>query len=57
MGCAGHNLFRYNWQWFAAFGAIALHCLRQAVLSESEIELSEPSLDIDGSYLLLPYEG
>src|SRR5262249_25925672 len=28
MGAAGHNLFRYNWQWFAAFSAIALHCLR-----------------------------
>jgi O-antigen ligase len=28
MGAAGHNLFRYNWQWFAAFSVIALHCLR-----------------------------
>jgi O-antigen ligase len=28
LGVAGHNLFRYNWQWFAAFSAIALHCLR-----------------------------
>jgi O-antigen ligase len=28
MGCAGHNLYRYNWQWYAAFGAVALHCLR-----------------------------
>jgi O-antigen ligase len=28
MGWAGHNLYRYNWQWFAAFQAIALHCLR-----------------------------
>jgi O-antigen ligase len=27
MGWAGHNLFRYNWQWFAAFQAIALHVL------------------------------
>ena len=31
MGCAGHNLYRYNWQWFAAFGAIALHCARTRV--------------------------
>jgi O-antigen ligase len=29
MGWAGHNLYRYNWQWFAAFGAISLHCLRR----------------------------
>ena len=29
MGWAGHNLFRYNWQWFAAFQACAIHCLRQ----------------------------
>jgi hypothetical protein len=28
MGWSGHNLYRYNWQWFAAFGAIALHCTR-----------------------------
>ncbi len=28
MGWAGHNLYRYNWQWFAAFQAIALHCVR-----------------------------
>lgn len=27
MGWAGHNLFRYNWQWFAAFQAIAIHVL------------------------------
>jgi O-antigen ligase len=28
MGWAGHNLYRYNWEWFAAFQAIALHCVR-----------------------------
>jgi O-antigen ligase len=27
-GYAGHNLYRYHWQWFAAFQAIALHCIR-----------------------------
>jgi O-antigen ligase len=27
-GWAGHNLFRYNWQWFAAFSVVALACLR-----------------------------
>jgi O-antigen ligase len=31
MGWAGHNLYRYNWQWFAAFQAIALHCIRLRV--------------------------
>jgi O-antigen ligase len=30
-GWAGHNLYRYNWEWLAAFQAIALHCLRQRV--------------------------
>jgi O-antigen ligase len=33
MGWAGHNLYRYNWQWFAAFQAIALHCLRTRALA------------------------
>ena len=28
MGWAGHNLFRYNWQWLAAFSTVALACLR-----------------------------
>jgi O-antigen ligase len=29
MGCAGHSLFRYNWQWFAAFQALTVHCVRR----------------------------
>jgi O-antigen ligase len=29
LGWGGHTLFRYNWQWFAAFQAIAVHCIRQ----------------------------
>lgn len=29
LGCAGHNLYRYNWLWFAAFSAVSLHCLRR----------------------------
>jgi O-antigen ligase len=28
MGCAGHNLYRYNWLWLAAFQVCALHGLR-----------------------------
>ncbi len=27
-GMAGHNLYRYNWVWLAAFQAVALHCVR-----------------------------
>lgn len=27
MGWGGHNLFRYNWQWFAAFSAISVHVM------------------------------
>jgi O-antigen ligase len=29
LGCGGHNLYRYNWQWFAAFTAIAVCCARK----------------------------
>jgi hypothetical protein len=29
LGCAGHSLYRYNWRWFAAFQAIAVHCIRK----------------------------
>jgi O-antigen ligase len=29
LGCAGHTLYRYNWRWFAAFQAIAVHCVRK----------------------------
>jgi O-antigen ligase len=28
MGFGGHTLFRYNWLWFGAFQATALHCMR-----------------------------
>lgn len=27
-GCAGHNLYRYNWLWLAAVQVVAVHCLR-----------------------------
>jgi hypothetical protein len=33
-GMAGHNLYRYNWLWYAAFGAAALHCVRQRAAAE-----------------------
>jgi hypothetical protein len=33
-GMAGHNLYRYNWLWYAAFGAAALHCARQRAAAE-----------------------
>jgi O-antigen ligase len=29
LGMAGHNLFRFYWIWFAAFQAVALHCIRR----------------------------
>ena len=35
LGWAGHNLYRYNWQWFAAFSAVAVYCL-QARAARSE---------------------
>jgi O-antigen ligase len=28
LGCAGHNLYRYNWLWLAGFEVVAVHCLR-----------------------------
>ena len=52
MGWAGHNLFRYNWQWFAAFQAIAVTCLRQraAALAEAQLQgyadLPYPEMDL-----------
>lgn len=38
MGCAGHNLYRYNWQWFAAFQAVAVYCLRQRAVQSGWVE-------------------
>jgi O-antigen ligase len=35
LGWAGHNLYRYQWLWLAAFQAVALHCIRRrATLAE-----------------------
>lgn len=35
MGCAGHSLFRYNWQWFAAFQALTVQCVRRKLAAPS----------------------
>ncbi len=34
LGWGGHTLYRYHWQWFAAFQAIAVHCVRQKRVSD-----------------------
>jgi O-antigen ligase len=34
MGAGGHNLFRYNWLWFAAFQMCALHIARKRAENE-----------------------
>jgi hypothetical protein len=36
LGMAAHNMFRYTWEWYGAFQAIALHCVRQRGLAEAE---------------------
>jgi O-antigen ligase len=38
MGWAGHNLFRYNWLWFATFSAISVHCLRSRHATQEQTE-------------------
>jgi O-antigen ligase len=51
LGWSGHTLYRYHWQWFAAFQAIAVHCVRRKVLaSEAEAPIfdSEP-FDLAGA--------
>jgi O-antigen ligase len=40
MGWAGHNLYRYNWLWFAAFQAVALHCIRLQAAAEPASRLA-----------------
>jgi hypothetical protein len=35
LGWFGHNLFRYNWVWYAAFLIIARECVRQRVRAET----------------------
>jgi O-antigen ligase len=44
LGWSGHNLYRYNWQWCAAFQVIALHCLRHQVRASGAGPLRLPSL-------------
>jgi O-antigen ligase len=41
LGFAGHNLYRYHWQWFGAFQAIAVCCLR--VRAEQASEMAGPA--------------
>jgi O-antigen ligase len=44
LGWSGHNLYRFHWIWFAAFQAVALHCIRKraAALNEEWLFASEP---------------
>lgn len=39
VGWAGHSLYRYNWRWFAAFQALAVHCVRKRQQAEAADEL------------------
>jgi O-antigen ligase len=39
VGWAGHSLYRYNWRWFAAFQAIAVHCVRKRQQAEATFAL------------------
>jgi O-antigen ligase len=54
MGCAGHNLFRYNWQWLAAFSAVAVYCLRKRAELAPALEYdpapyhAHPALQLEG---------
>jgi O-antigen ligase len=57
MGCAGHNLYRYNWQWFAAFGAISLHCVRARVASFDSARAFAPAYGIGPRPRLRPSVG
>lgn len=49
LGWSGHTLYRYNWQWFAAFQAIAVHCVRRSQLQSlsQEARWGRQSLDRD----------
>jgi hypothetical protein len=49
LGWSGHTLYRYNWQWFAAFQAIAVCCVRTKKLESAD----EPRLV--GAVGQLPY--
>jgi O-antigen ligase len=46
-GVAGHNLYRFHWQWFAAFQAAAVNCLRLRVQSMQQAAYATP-------YMILP---
>ena len=36
LGMSGHNLYRFHWVWFAAFQAVALHCIRMRAAAANE---------------------
>jgi hypothetical protein len=48
LGLGGHNLYRFHWQWFAAFQAIAVCCLRTRVATASN------AAAYASPYLILP---
>jgi O-antigen ligase len=38
LGCAGHNMYRHQWQWYAAFQAVALASLRMQARTQTEAQ-------------------
>jgi O-antigen ligase len=51
LGWSGHNLYRFHWVWFAAFQAVALHCIRKraAALDEEWSFATEPVEEMWGA--------
>jgi O-antigen ligase len=39
VGWSGHSLYRYNWRWFAAFQAVAVHCIRKRQQAEAIVPM------------------
>jgi O-antigen ligase len=39
IGWTGHSLYRYQWRWFAAFQAIAVHCVRKRQKADAAVAL------------------
>jgi len=42
LGWAGHNLYRYQWLWLAAFQAVALHCIRRRAAQADQVPRRVP---------------
>lgn len=50
LGLGGHNLYRFNWVWCAAFSAFAIKFMRTSILCQTRADSSDVDLELSRAH-------